>query len=255
MDQDEHLSSPKGLEQDQHLKDLEQDQHPSPSEDAQTEGRVQEVADVTLPSKGEEQEEPQYAEAEHSEGFLAGNDFLKGPEVVESVEEVVAAQTEVKAEARDLQQDMALTGSPFQPVENGFLLYEKTLNDAPVSSEPEPSNLSSVPHDIKDDTAADANDSDELHMINNYQVGDQATVPGSGILDRTVSARAGQMEDLMKKDADIQQFHSESLTGESESEAEKLKAEMKIMEAALQGAARQAQVFNHCFFEAKVAFF
>lgn len=260
LDQDEHRSPPKGLEQDQHLKELEQDQHLkeleqdrhlSSSEDAQTEGRVQEISKVTLPSKRKEQEELQYAETEHSEGFSAGNDLLKGPEVVERVEEVVAAQTEGKAEARDLQEDVAQTGSPFQqPAENGFLVDEKIVNDSSVSSEPEPINLSSVTHDIKDDTAADANDSDELHMINNYQVGDQAMVPSGGILDRTPSATAGQMETLMKKDADVQQFHSESLVsqhsalsliGKSESEAEKLKAEMKVMEAALQGAARQAQ--------------
>lgn len=250
LDQDEHPSPPKGLEQDEHQKELEHNQHLSSSEDAQTEGR-QEVSEVILPSKGEEQEEPQYAEAEHSEVFSAGNDFLKSPEVVERVEVVVAAQTEGKSEARDLQEDVAQTGSPFQQsAENVFLPYEKIVNDSAVSSEPEPINLSSVTHDIKGDITADANDSDELHMINNYQVGDQVMVPGNGILDRTPSATAGQMEALIKKDADIQQFHSESLVsqhsavsliGESESEVEKLKAEMKIMEAALQGAARQAQ--------------
>lgn len=244
FDQDEHL------EQDQQLKEPEQDQHLSSSEDAQTEGRVQEISEVTLPSKGEEQEDPQYAEADHSEGFSAGDDLLKGLETVERVEEVVTAQTEGKAEPTYLQ-DVAQTGSPFQqPAENGPLVDEKIVNDSAVSSEPEPLNPSSATHDIKDDTAADANDSDELHMVNNYQVGDQATVPGSGILDRTPSAKAEQMEALIKKDVDVQQLHSEShvsqhsalsLVGESESEAEKLKAEMKIMEAALQGAAKQAQ--------------
>lgn len=244
FDQDEHL------EQDQQLKEPEQDQHLSSSEDAQTEGRVQEISEVTLPSKGEEQEDPQYAETDHSEGFSAGDDLLKGPETVERVEEVVTAQTEGKAEPTYLQ-DVAQTGSPFQqPAENGPLVDEKIVNDSAVSSEPEPLNPSSATHDIKDDTAADANDSDELHMVNNYQVGDQATVPGSGILDRTPSAKVEQMEALIKKDVDVQQLHSEShvsqhsalsLIGESESEAEKLKAEMKIMEAALQGAAKQAQ--------------
>lgn len=242
FNQDEHL------EQDPQLKEPEQDQHLSSSEDAQTEGRVQELSEVTLPTKGEEQEEPQYAEADHSERFSAGDDLLKGLETVERVEEVVTAQTEGKAGPTDLQEDVAQTGSPFQqPAENGPLVDEKIVNDSAVSSEPEPLNPSSVTHDIKDDTAADANDSDELHMI---KVGDQATVPGSGILDRTPSAKAEQIEALMKKDVDVQQLHSESLVsqqsalsliGESESEAEKLKAEMKIMEAALQGAAKQAQ--------------
>lgn len=242
FNQDEHL------EQDPQLKEPEQDQHLSSSEDAQTEGRVQELSEVTLPTKGEEQEEPQYAEADHSERFSAGDDLLKGLETVERVEEVVTAQTEGKAGPTDLQEDVAQTGSPFQqPAENGPLVDEKIVNDSAVSSEPEPLNPSSVTHDIKDDTAADANDSDELHMI---KVGDQATVRGSGILDRTPSAKAEQIEALMKKDVDVQQLHSESLVsqqsalsliGESESEAEKLKAEMKIMEAALQGAAKQAQ--------------
>lgn len=240
--QDEHL------EQDPQLKEPEQDQHLSSSEDVQTEERVQELSEVTLPTKGEEQEEPQYAEADNSERFSAGDDLLKGTETVERVEEVVTAQTEGKAGPTDLQEDVAQTGSPFQqPAENGPLVDEKIVNDSAVSSEPEPLNPSSVTHDIKDDTAADANDSDELHLI---KVGDQATVPGSGILDRTPSAKAEQMEALMKKDVDVQQLHSESLVsqrpalsliGESESEAEKLKAEMKIMEAALQGAAKQAQ--------------
>lgn len=242
FNQDEHL------EQDPQLKEPEQDQHLSSSEDAQTEGRVQELSEVTLPTKGEEQEEPQYAEADHSERFSAGDDLLKGLETVERVEEVVTAQTEGKAGPTDLQEDVAQTGSPFQqPAENGPLVDEKIVNDSAVSSEPEPLNPSSVTHDIKDDTAADANDSDELHMI---KVGDQAMVPGSGILDRTPSAKSEQIEALMKKDVDVQQLHSESLVsqqsalsliGESESEAEKLKAEMKIMEAALQGAAKQAQ--------------
>lgn len=242
FNQDEHL------EQDPQLQEPEQDQHLSSSEDAQTEGRVQELSEVTLPTKGEEQEEPQYAEADHSERFSAGDDMLKGLETVERVEEVVTAQTEGKAGPTDLQEDVAQTGSPFQqPAENGPLVDEKIVNDSAVSSEPEPLNPSSVTHDIKDDTAADANDSDELHMI---KVGDQATVPGSGILARTPSAKAEQIEALMKKDVDVQQLHSESLVsqqtalsliGESESEAEKLKAEMKIMEAALQGAAKQAQ--------------
>lgn len=242
FNQDEHL------EQDPQLKEPEQDQHLSSSEDAQTEGRVQELSEVTLPTKGEEQEEPQYAEADHSERFSARDDLLKGLETVERVEEVVTAQTEGKAGPTDLQEDVAQTGSPFQqPAENGPLVDEKIVNDSAVSSEPEPLNPSSVTHDIKDDTAADANDSDELHMI---KVGDQAMVPGSGILDRTPSAKAEQIEALMKKDVDVQQLHSESLVsqqsalsliGESESEAEKLKAEMKIMEAALQGAAKQAQ--------------
>lgn len=242
FNQDEHL------EQDPQLKEPEQDQHLSSSEDAQTEGRVQELSEVTLPTKGEEQEEPQYAEADHSERFSARDDLLKGLETVERVEEVVTAQTEGKAGPTDLQEDVAQTGSPFQqPAENGPLVDEKIVNDSAVSSEPEPLNPSSVTHDIKDDTAADANDSDELHMI---KVGDQAMVPGSGILDRTPSAKSEQIEALMKKDVDVQQLHSESLVsqqsalsliGESESEAEKLKAEMKIMEAALQGAAKQAQ--------------
>lgn len=242
FNQDEHL------EQDPQLKEPEQDQHLSSSEDAQTEGRVQELLEVTLPTKGEEQEEPQYAEADHSERFSARDDLLKGLETVERVEEVVTAQTEGKAGPTDLQEDVAQTGSPFQqPAENGPLVDEKIVNDSAVSSEPEPLNPSSVTHDIKDDTAADANDSDELHMI---KVGDQAMVPGSGILDRTPSAKSEQIEALMKKDVDVQQLHSESLVsqqsalsliGESESEAEKLKAEMKIMEAALQGAAKQAQ--------------
>jgi len=145
-------------------------------------------------------EKPQHAEAEHLEGFLAGNDFLKGMEVVENerVEEVVATKTEGKAEARDLQEDVAQTRSPFQQlVENGFLVYEKTMNDSSVSSKPEASDLSSVTHDIKDDIAVDANDNDEFHMINNYQVGDQVMVLGVVILDRTVSTIVGQMEALI----------------------------------------------------------
>ena len=60
------------------------------------------------------------------------------------------------------------------------------MNDSSVSSDPEPINLSSVTNDIKDEIAVDGNDSGNLHMINNYQVGEQAMIPRNGILDRTL---------------------------------------------------------------------
>eukprot|EP01018_Ginkgo_biloba_P001660 Gb_20198 [translate_table: standard] len=274
--QDLHPCSPK--ERDQHdpfplehsdhrpylppPRELEQDQYPSPSENAQMDARSQEFSETILPSEERKYQELPHAELEYSDRSSDGKNFLKGPKFVEGVEGIATAEPNESSEVRGSQENIPQAGIALQQTgANGPLVFEKTLNNASVPAEPEPNNPSSIISNIED--ADDAKDSSELHMVDKSQAQDNATVSINGLPDSTVYAMRGKIEGP-EKDTDIKQNHSESpikpdpdislvgespikpdiavsLAGESDSEAEKLKAELKMMESALQGAARQAQ--------------
>ncbi|KAH9294429.1 hypothetical protein KI387_040365, partial [Taxus chinensis] len=233
LDQDDHPTSPTSP------KELEQHSHLVPSEYAQIEAGFEEVSEVTLPSEVVEHQEIQHAEVDHSEKFTDGNLLFKGPELVEGY---VPIQAEEQEEVKDLQENVSQIEIAFQqPGDDGNLVSRKS--DAAVPFEPEPSNLSSFSNNSKDESAATATDSNEIHTVDEFHAKNKAVFSSSEISDSTILAMVGHSEEL-EKDADIGQNRSESLVkpdptmpviAESDPDVEKLKKEMKMMEAALQG--------------------
>ncbi|GLJ29771.1 hypothetical protein SUGI_0587940 [Cryptomeria japonica] len=245
--EEEHQHSPSALDQDEHSnppKESENNNNLVPVENAQIEAKFQVVSEVTLPSEVLECQELQHAEVGRSEDYSDGNHLLK---LSELVEEVVPAPAENKDEVKDLQENVSQEEIAFQQPDYDTNLIRKA--NACIPSDPEPSNLPSVTIDSKDESTVDAAESNEMLAVDKFCAEDKAMPYSNGISDKTIIASAGHTQEL-EKDAAMGQNQLElplkpdstvSLIVESDSEIEKLKREMKMMEAALQGAARQAQ--------------
>lgn len=223
--------SPSALDQDEHSnssRELENNNYLDPVENAQTESGFQVVAEVA--SEVSECQELQPSAVCQSEDYSDGNHLLK---VSELVEEVLPAQAGKREEVKDFQESVS----------------EEEVTNACTSSDPEPSNLPSVTNDSKDESTVDAAGSNAMLAVDKICDEDKAMPCSNWISDKLIVATAGHTAEL-EKVADIEQNQLElpvksdstvSLFVESDSEAERLKREMKMMEAALQGAARQAQ--------------
>eukprot|EP00252_Welwitschia_mirabilis_P005829 TRINITY_DN1642_c0_g2_i1.p1 TRINITY_DN1642_c0_g2~~TRINITY_DN1642_c0_g2_i1.p1 ORF type:complete len:993 (-),score=296.66 TRINITY_DN1642_c0_g2_i1:497-3475(-) len=235
-------------------KDTTVDENLHSSEDVQEDRSSQEVPKI-VEDKKSEHEELNHAEANPSQRD-SGGEASQLYQVSEARGAVEDAETEAKPEGKDVEEVSLPMEIPFHAADNDESVTEQNLSSVHTVGRGS-INISMASIDSTDDKAVNANQSDEPHVIT-HAVENQAAFSFPNVAEKQVTLDS-EGAGAVSKGTVVEQHYPDSLASqtlnlpsvsdsstlsehiEDLSEVNKLKEELKSMEAALQGAARQSQ--------------